>query len=90
MLRPLVVRDTPALVDTGCAFLCIPESLREQLALEVIDTKTTYLADGSKLVAPYAGPVEVRLLGLVPMEDMNLVVAPLTQTLEYNSKPIRI
>ena len=36
-----------ALADTGAVHLCIPERVRQQLRLEVIDEKAVTLADGS-------------------------------------------
>lgn len=59
------------------------------------------MADGSKKLVPYVGPVQVRfqkrtgfvgalvmgdqpLIGAIPMEDMDLVVIPKTQTLAVN------
>ncbi len=90
-----------ALVDTGAVHLCIPEHLQIQLKLKELDRKEVTLADGSRKVAPYVGPVEVRfrnrigfsgalvlgdqvLLGVIQMEDMDLVVVPRTRTLDVN------
>jgi clan AA aspartic protease len=56
-LEPLEVE---ALVDSGAVHLCIPEHLQIQLRLEEIDQKEVVLADGSRQLAPYVGPVEVR------------------------------
>jgi clan AA aspartic protease len=106
-LPELTVLETRTLVDSGCTYLCIPESVRAQLALEVIDLKPAHLADGSEKLFPYVGPIEVRFkdrvafcgalvmgdqvrLGAVPMEDMNLVVIPKTQMLEYNPYSARV
>lgn len=97
-VSPLTV---DALADTGAVHLCIPEHLRIQLKLKELDRKEVTLADGSRQVAPYVGPVEVRfrnrigfsgalvlgdqvLLGVIQMEDMDLVVVPRTRTLEVN------
>ncbi len=90
-----------ALVDTGAVHLCVPEHVQIQLKLQEIDQKEVTLADGSKILAPYVGPVEVRfrnrvgfsgalvlgdqvLLGVIQMEDMDLVVVPRTRSLEVN------
>ena len=98
---------TPALIDTGCTSMCIPESVRAKLDLEVIDTRPVVLADGSYRNVPYVGPIEVRfrervaclgalvmgeevLLGAYPLEEMDLIVVPATQTLEYNPKGVRV
>jgi clan AA aspartic protease len=93
--------QTAALADSGAVFLCIPEHVRVQLKLQAIDTKEVTLADGSRTMIPYVGPIEVRfknrvgyvgavvlgdqvLLGAIPMEDMDLIVIPKTQTLDIN------
>ncbi|MBK6625974.1 MAG: clan AA aspartic protease [Flavobacteriales bacterium] len=49
-----------ALVDTGAVHLCIPEHVQIQLKLEVIDQKEVTLADGSRKLVPYVGPIEIR------------------------------
>jgi clan AA aspartic protease len=56
-LEPLEVE---ALVDSEAVHLCIPEHLQIQLRLEEIDQKEVLLADGSRQLVPYVGPVEVR------------------------------
>ncbi|MBI4801558.1 MAG: clan AA aspartic protease [Elusimicrobia bacterium] len=48
------------LVDSGAVHLCIPEHIRIQLKLEEIDKKEVTLADGSRKLVPYVGPVEIR------------------------------
>ena len=97
-VSPLTV---DALADTGAVHLCIPEHLQIQLKLKELDRKEVTLADGSRKVAPYVGPIEVRfrnrigfsgalvlgdqvLLGVIQMEDMDLVVMPKTRTLDVN------
>jgi clan AA aspartic protease len=52
--------EVPALADTGSVFLCIPEHVRLQLGLEVLQQREVKLADGSCVGVPYAGPVVVR------------------------------
>ena len=59
------------------------------------------LADGSRRLVPYGGPVEVRFgnrrcfvgamlmgdevqLGAIPMDDLDLVIQPLTRTVVVN------
>ena len=54
-----------ALVDSGSLHLCIPEHLQMQLKLEAIDKKEVALADGTRRLVPYAGPVEIRFKGRV-------------------------
>ena len=52
--------EVEALADTGSVHLCIPEHVRIQLELEQIDTKEATLADDSRKLVPYVGPIEVR------------------------------
>ena len=47
------------MVDSGATHLCIPEHVQIQLQLNEIDTKEFTLADGSKKLVPYVGPVEL-------------------------------
>jgi len=49
-----------ALADTGAVHLCIPAHVQIQLKLEEIDKKEVTLADGSKQLVPYVGPIELR------------------------------
>jgi len=56
-LEPVPVN---ALVDTGAVHLCIPEHVQIQLKLEAIDKKEVTLADGSRKLVPYVGPIEIR------------------------------
>lgn len=55
-LEPL---EVPALADTGSIFLCIPEHVRLQLKLEILEDRDVKLADGSYANYPYAGPIVV-------------------------------
>jgi clan AA aspartic protease len=70
-----------ALADTGAVHLCIPENIRQQLRLDEIDRKEVTLADGSKRMIPYVGPIEVRFKnrvgfgGAVVMGDQVLLGA---------------
>ena len=59
-VRPLEVR---ALVDTGATHLCIPEHVAIQLKLETMYEREVTIADGSRKLCPYVGPVEVRFDG---------------------------
>jgi len=52
--------EVGALADSGAVHLCIPEQVRIQLKLEVIDSKEVTLADGKRTVVPYVGPIEIR------------------------------
>jgi clan AA aspartic protease len=56
-LKPI---KAEVLVDSGSIHLCIPEHVQIQLKLEEIDKKEVTLADGSKKVVPYVGPIEIR------------------------------
>jgi len=51
--------DVEALVDSGATHLCIPEHVQLQLQLEEIDSKEVTVADGSKKLVPYVGPIEL-------------------------------
>jgi len=52
--------EVEALADSGALHLCIPEHIKIQLKLDEIDKKEVTIADGSKKVVPYVGPIEVR------------------------------
>ncbi|MGF1656264.1 MAG: clan AA aspartic protease [Verrucomicrobiales bacterium] len=73
--------EVEALADTGSVYLVIPEHLQLQLALEANSTKEVTLADDSKRLVPYAGPVEVRFknrvayVGAIVMGDQVLLGA---------------
>jgi clan AA aspartic protease len=56
-LKPVEVE---ALADSGAVHLCIPEHVRFQLQLDEQDKKEVTLADGSKRLVPYVGPLELR------------------------------
>ena len=97
-LEPIEVK---ALADTGAMHLCIPEHVAIQLELVEREKREVTLADGSKRLVPYVGPVEIQfanrrcfvgammlgdevLLGAIPMEDMDLVIRPLTREVTVN------
>ncbi|MFP4486738.1 MAG: clan AA aspartic protease [Campylobacterales bacterium] len=50
---------TQCLVDTGALHLCIPEHIKIQLELDEQDKKEVTLADGSRKLVPYVGPIEI-------------------------------
>jgi clan AA aspartic protease len=52
--------EVDALADTGAVHLCIPSHIQIQLKLEEIDKKEVTLADGSRKLVPYVGPIELR------------------------------
>ena len=58
--KKLKILEENALVDSGAVHLCIPEHIQIQLKLKEIDKKEVTLADGSKKLVPYVGPVEIR------------------------------
>jgi len=59
-LQPVQVR---ALADSGSLYLVIPEHVAIQLRLQTNDEREVTIADGSRRVCAYAGPVEVRFDG---------------------------
>ena len=99
--RELSPLEVSALADTGAVHLCIPEHVAIQLDLAEQEKREVTMADGTKRVISYVGPIEVRfanrrcyvgamvmgdevLLGAIPMEDMDLVVRPLTREVTVN------
>lgn len=68
-------------MDTGAVHLCIPEHVQIQLRLEPIDSKEVTLADGTREIVPYVGPIEVRFknrvgfVGALVMGDTVLIGA---------------
>lgn len=52
--------EVEALAASGALHLCIPEHIRLQLELDAIDSKEVTLADGTKKLVPYVGPIEIR------------------------------
>jgi len=70
-----------ALADTGALHLCLPEHLAIQLNLETVDHKEVILADGSKKLVPYVGPIQVTFknrigfVGALIMGDQALIGA---------------
>jgi clan AA aspartic protease len=59
-LRDLAPVEVVALADSGALHLCIPEHIQIQFKLDAIDHKEMTLADRSKKLVPYVGPVELR------------------------------
>jgi clan AA aspartic protease len=49
-----------ALADTGAVHTVIPQHIAVQLRLEPLDEKEVTIADGSKRVVAYVGPLEIR------------------------------
>lgn len=52
--------EVRALADTGAVHLCIPEHIALQLKLDEQEKREVTLADGSKRLIPYVGPLEIR------------------------------
>src|SRR4029077_18882809 len=52
--------EVDALADSAAVHLCIPIHIQLQLGLEESMKKEATLADGSKRLVPYVGPVEIR------------------------------
>ena len=85
LANPRVPQCTPieveALADTGAVYLIIPEHVRLQLSLDEQGQKEVTLADGSKKMAPYVGPIETRFknrvafVGAIVMGDEVLLGA---------------
>ena len=73
--------EIDALADTGAVHLCIPSHIQIQLRLEEMDAKEGTLADGSRKLVPYVGPIELRygnrvgFAGALVMGDMPLLGA---------------
>jgi clan AA aspartic protease len=70
-----------ALVDSGALHLCIPKHLALQLKLTTQEDREVTLADGSRQLIPYAGPVKVNFsnrtafVGVMVMGDEVLLGA---------------
>lgn len=99
--RELTSLEVQALADTDAIHLIIPEHVALQLQLAEQEKREVPLADGSRRLMPYIGPIEVHfgnrrcfvgavvmgdevLLGAIPMEDMDLVVRPMTRDVAVN------
>lgn len=56
----LISINVEALADTGSVHLCVPEHVAIQLRLEEYDRKEVTIADGSKRIVPYMGPIQIK------------------------------
>lgn len=69
------------MANSDALHLCIPEHIRIQLQLDEIDRKEVTLADGSRKLFPYVGPIEIRFknsigfAGVLVMGDQVLLGA---------------
>lgn len=52
--------EADPLADSGAVHLCIPEHIKIQLELDEIDKKEVTLADGSRKLVSYVGPIELQ------------------------------
>ncbi|HVT90172.1 MAG TPA: clan AA aspartic protease [Tepidisphaeraceae bacterium] len=52
--------EVEALADTGAVHMCVPQHIAIQLRLEQYGEKEVTIADGSKCLVPYMGPLEIR------------------------------
>lgn len=48
-----------SLADTGAVHLCIPLHLQFQLKLQEVEKKEIIIADGSRQLVSYVGPIEI-------------------------------
>ncbi len=80
--------ETDTLADTGAVHLCIPSHIQIQLELEEVDNKEVLLADGSRKLVPYVGPIEIRFknhigfIGALVMGDQPLIGAIPTEDMD--------
>jgi clan AA aspartic protease len=51
--------EVVAMADSGALHLCIPAHIQIQLKLEPIDKKEVTLADGTRKMVPYVGPIKL-------------------------------
>jgi len=51
--------EVEAMADTGALHLCIPEHIALQLKLVEIEKKEVTLADASRRLVPYVGPIQI-------------------------------
>ncbi|WP_044408388.1 clan AA aspartic protease [Thiomicrospira microaerophila] len=51
--------EVHSLVDSAALHLCIPQHIAFQLKLNELEKREVTLADGSKRLIPYAGPIKV-------------------------------
>lgn len=54
----LAAIEVDALLDTGVIHLCLPEHVALQLGLAELEKREVTLADGSKTLVSYVGPVK--------------------------------
>ncbi len=80
-LPELAAMEVEALADTGAVHVCIPAHVQMQLKLDAVVEKEVTLADGSRRLVPYVGPIELRygnrvgFVGALVMGDQPLLGA---------------
>ena len=52
--------EANSLVDTGAVHLCIPEHIAVQLQLKELEKREVTVADGSKKLCSYVGPIKLQ------------------------------
>ena len=57
---PTLALQVDALADSATLHVCIPQRVCDQLRLEKLAEREVLLADGSKKLVPYVGPLEIR------------------------------
>lgn len=62
---PILALQIDAVLDFNTLHLCIPQRVCDRLQLEKITEKEATLADGTKNLVPYAGPIEIRFASSV-------------------------
>lgn len=88
--------DAKALVDTGALFLCIPEHISIQLNLTEFEKREVNIADGSKKLVPYVGPIKINyqnrmcLTGALVLGDMVLLGAIPIDEINFYNRTINI
>lgn len=91
-LLPMTVN---ALVDSGALHLCIPQHVATQLALPVLDRREVTVANGSRQMVDYVGPVKIRfanrqcLVGALVLGDQPLLGAIPMEDMDLVINPSR-
>jgi len=57
---PTLALEVDALADSATQHVCIPQRICDHLRLEKLTEREVLLADGSKKIVPYVGPLEIR------------------------------
>lgn len=87
--------DVTALVDSGASFLCLPPNVAMQLKLPELHKRETTLADNTKQLCPYVGPVYVKfqnrecLVGALVLGERVLLGALPMEDMDVQIDPLR-